>query len=202
MHILATLYLEEGALYFTKVTRIDEKINKDSEKQKRSPIQKKRRKKRALCKEKRNMWALLLVATCFSASTVLMFGLSTFSSVSMSTLSMPLSKSVFLSTFASVVSVPVLELSAFLSVLIMLVLVPIPGLLALLFISFVSMAVPRSLALSFMFAISMPVLGLFAPLFLTSVSPIFVPVPRLPATPSPSTVPVPEPELSLSPFLI
>ena len=129
------------------------------ERRKRSPIQKKRQKKKALHNEKRDMQVLLLAAVCLSVSEVPLPGFA-----------------VFLFTSTSGMSVRVPGLLALLSVLfVFCVSVPVLGSLA-----------PPSLSFQAGVFVPMPKLSTF--LFVLSVADISVPVPGLSAPPFVSSV--------------
>ena len=171
MHISATRYREEGAPRFTMVTR-DEKMIEDDVEAETVSNSEEENKKRALCKEKRDAWALSLAATRPSAFV--------------SAVSVPRSAFLSVSAFASASAVSVPGSSALPSA--SGVFVPVLGLSALLLFTFlstcgVSVPVPGLLALLsvlFVFGLFVPVPGLSAPSFMFG-----VPVPELGSSPLP-----------------
>ena len=176
MHIFVTRYLEEGAPYFTKVTRDKKMIEDGGEVEAVSDLEEENTKKRALHKEKKDARALSLAPVHLSvfAFAVSVSG-SAFpsTSASASAISMPGLSALLLSALpsASGVFVPVPGSSALLS-------------FALPYPSSMSVPVPRSLAFP----------------SVSSLSGIFVLIPGLSASPSLSGVPVPMPGSSLPTF--
>lgn len=184
IHILNTRYLEKGALCFTEVNENNEKMIENGGKAGMVSNSKKES-KRALHKEIKDAWALLLAVACPSASAfaVSMLGFAPLSTSAFA-ISMPRSSIfllfILLFTFDMSIPIPklsVLLLSSFLSAYSMSV--PIFILLAFLssaflFVSSMSILMCELLAFPSMFG--MHVLGMFA---LPSLFTMFMPVPEL-----------------------
>lgn len=179
MHILVTRYLEEGAPRFTKVIRDDKQTNKDVKEMETVSNSEKMTKKKALLKEKRDIWVLSLAVIRLSTFAFLVFELSALPSAFASVVFVPVPGSTPLSLSASAVSMP-MPRSAPLSASASAVLVLVPGLAA--FLS--------------AFALFVPMLKLSAFPSTLSISDKSVPVLRLLTPPSLSGMSVPVPELS------